>query len=110
MYTASTCSCDTKEFKPGIYLGGFSDKAGCVVDHQQHVLLRDEGPVLYVSPPESSRQCSPVCFVTFSETLMDHPNYCEGVRTCRSMIETTLEQASILVRNQWGGLWTYTIS
>ena len=66
-------------------MGGFSDTAGCVVELEQHVLLTDEGPVQYVSPPESSRQCSPVFFVTFSETIMDHPYSCKGVRTCRSM-------------------------
>lgn len=54
----------------------FLIKRGCIVDLQQHVLLTNEGPVQFVSPPGSDRQCFPVCFVTLSETLMV-PAYCQ---------------------------------
>ena len=54
----------------------FLIKRGCIVDLQQHVLLTQEGPVQFVSGPERSTQCSPVCFVTSSETL-NVPPYCQ---------------------------------
>ena len=64
-------------------------KRDCIVDLQQHVLLTQEGPVQFVSGPERSIQCSPVCFVISSETL-NVPPYCqmwEGVTKCRSLHE-----------------------
>ena len=81
----------------------FLIKRGCIVDLQQHVLLTQEGPVQFVSGPERSTQCSPVCFVTSSETL-NVPPYCQmclPAKVSQNAGRCTSNSSALLVEPVW---------
>ena len=78
----------------------FLIKRGCIVDLQQHVLLTQEGPVQFVSGPERSTQCSPVCFVTSSETL-NVRQMCLPAKVSQNAGRYTSNSSALLVEPVW---------
>ena len=81
----------------------FLIKRGCIVDLQQHVLLTQEGPVQFVSCPERSIQCSPICFVTSSETLnvLPYCQMCHPAKVSQNAGRCTSNSSALLVEPVW---------
>eukprot|EP00731_Ephydatia_muelleri_P004511 Em0002g687a len=88
-------SSGSKEFKPGMpSWGEFFDKAGS----PSTARFADTGrPSAICVSPERSTQCSPVCFVTSSETL-NVPPYCQ---MCLPAGRCTSNSSALLVEPVW---------